>query len=700
MIVSELIERSKSRHDPIERSDAQLQLGICYHLAFGVRPDDDMCLKQLSCAASSSRVASAIEGRLKEALGRTERGKKHERLSKSIDTINDLVTYPSESFQKRVMRIQSETADHITEVLRIQKNWWEVDAALQCIGLKATNVVHYIITHHFLTESTASFHSFIAEMDYIPDEELSECLTFACKYGKFDAAILLAKRCSFFTQKDGAEPGPLHWLIAFKPEQAVHLARLLTKGSDDSISTGGICSQYINRMIDESIFFPEHCMELFGTPLHWAARTQNLQLVKALVELGADIESRWESNTFYDSDGPKQFGLSALDVALIFHCPEIVAYLLKKGAKSPVGLLGREYTPFHLITVSTQPFSRLIIHGKNHETALEETIDVLVRAGYDLNRKGPDGVELLARAWYELDQEKYILDILLKKGALADQVRIHDGQNIATRVILDCPKRLFDAWKLEAVLHLVNDLNLPDDFGRTALHYCALTGNTNMAKVLLDSGRVMVDKRSTDCNRTALIYAGLVGAPDVIKVLLQHGADIELADSSGLTALEWAIRSRKMEAITILLNHGAQSHFKSGYTILHVGIMGVSEGSRTSIVKQLIEEHPGLMRKYLETIHAELTPLQTAAYRGDVSAVKALVAFGANCKATNLLYNRPSSHRGTALEIATSSLENLDKLEREGLVPRDFFPLKESNPSTMEDLRRGLEEIKFFLSQQ
>jgi len=64
-----------------------------------------------------------------------------------------------------------------------------------------------------------------------------------------------------------------------------------------------------------------------------------------------------------------------------------------------------------------------------------------------------------------------------------------------------------------------------------------------------------------DDKKTALMYAIIKSDPDadlsIVKLLLDHGANIELKDSNGSTALLIAARQSNIETMCLLINHGA-----------------------------------------------------------------------------------------------------------------------------------------------
>jgi ankyrin repeat protein len=62
---------------------------------------------------------------------------------------------------------------------------------------------------------------------------------------------------------------------------------------------------------------------------------------------------------------------------------------------------------------------------------------------------------------------------------------------------------------------------------------------------------------STMNNATALMYQAYNGTIDGMKFLLSNGADVNLQDSNGQTAVRYAVRSREQNKLKLLSDHGA-----------------------------------------------------------------------------------------------------------------------------------------------
>jgi ankyrin repeat protein len=79
--------------------------------------------------------------------------------------------------------------------------------------------------------------------------------------------------------------------------------------------------------------------------------------------------------------------------------------------------------------------------------------------------------------------------------------------------------------------------------------------NSSRIKELVGQGEVNVNDKGV-FNLPPLLRAALYGKLEALKILLEFGADKNIRDSQGRTALELAKKYNHSEIVEILLQHG------------------------------------------------------------------------------------------------------------------------------------------------
>ncbi|HET7698662.1 MAG TPA: ankyrin repeat domain-containing protein [Vicinamibacterales bacterium] len=141
----------------------------------------------------------------------------------------------------------------------------------------------------------------------------------------------------------------------------------------------------------------------------------------------------------------------------------------------------------------------------------------------------------------------------------------------------------------------------------------------------------VLNRRGPD-GSTPLMYAALYGTAALVKQLLDAGADPNLRNHAGATALTWAVDDA--EKVRLLANAGADVDSTSDFG--RTPLMLAAQAGAAPVVKLLLERG------------AEATPaaLTGAASRGNLEAVRLLLAAGArdNNGAARLAALRANSH--------------------------------------------------------
>ena len=170
-------------------------------------------------------------------------------------------------------------------------------------------------------------------------------------------------------------------------------------------------------------------------------------------------------------------------------------------------------------------------------------------------------------------------------------------------------------------------------------------GNLAQVKKLLSEG--------ADCNvtdpkgRTALIEAAWGGYLDVVKVLIEKGADINCSDNSGFTPLMRAVEEEHVTVVNHLIQKGADINTR-GNVRGSTPLMLAAENGSVKIIEILLEHGA----KINAVDQFEETALARAYRMEQLKAVSLLESRGATRKPERSLF---SSHSDKDLRPVTKA---------------------------------------------
>jgi ankyrin repeat protein len=164
----------------------------------------------------------------------------------------------------------------------------------------------------------------------------------------------------------------------------------------------------------------------------------------------------------------------------------------------------------------------------------------LLQRGFDPNTLSPSGEHGLILAIREPSEK--VISVLIQ----------WPKTNIDSRTTKDeSPLMLAALHGMTAVcLQLIDrdaDVNKP---GWTPLHYAATNGHIDVMNLLLEHS-AYIDAESPN-GSTPLMMAALYGTGAAVKLLLDAGADPMLKNIQGMTALDFAKRGDRLDAIELL----------------------------------------------------------------------------------------------------------------------------------------------------
>ena len=165
--------------------------------------------------------------------------------------------------------------------------------------------------------------------------------------------------------------------------------------------------------------------------------------------------------------------------------------------------------------------------------------------------------------------------------------------------------------------------------GRTPLSKAAGRGHVEIVKMLLEEVHVVsaINVQETARKRTALHWAAYNGRTEVVDVLLQKGADATIEDSNGKTALAlcgqgWAKDKSgdRVPIIITLVDHDRETAANDAELMATAAIKG-----STKVIEKLLnaKAHPSKQDEH------GWTPLQLAKQYGNTDAATLLAKRGA-----------------------------------------------------------------------
>jgi uncharacterized protein len=171
------------------------------------------------------------------------------------------------------------------------------------------------------------------------------------------------------------------------------------------------------------------------------------------------------------------------------------------------------------------------------------TIKALLARGFDANTLDPQGQHGLYLAMREpslkaaqvlIDWSKTDVNILNAKGESPLMLAILKGQQEVVDQLL---KKGADVNKT----------------GWTPLHYAASSGQVTMISQLIENS-AYIDAESPN-GTTPLMMAAMYGSTAAVKLLLDEGADPQLKNQQGLSALDFAQRGKRPDAASAIGAH-------------------------------------------------------------------------------------------------------------------------------------------------
>ncbi|KAI1086827.1 hypothetical protein F5B19DRAFT_500872 [Rostrohypoxylon terebratum] len=368
-------------------------------------------------------------------------------------------------------------------------------------------------------------------------------------------------------------------------------------------------------------------LQLIGSPLTFAISVGSAKTVHDLISLGANpCLKAFAPGQFPESDHRSKW--TPIHVAVQFHCHEILPDLLKIA--SDVGF-GSE-VPYACALSFSSSLERIAMHGNNRHDALEKTISIL-KGIQDLSASAPNGMTALMQA-IDFQDTEVVSALIAVEHEVARRpffnpsnrkvfnLPIHFASQLGAR--RDVPKGIeimetIDQYSKDMISAITLDsagrttlhfavtgpskraatsilekkpdmLNIEDQYGRTALHYCYSATNVD----LLLSYNININH--TDVyGLTTLHLACFHGKLDIVRCLLEKKPLLNLKNNPYGTPLHCSIIQGSLEITVALLEAGALVNESDGMgnAPLHVA----ASFSRHSIIRLLVQHEADIRQQ-------------------------------------------------------------------------------------------------------
>jgi ankyrin repeat protein len=162
-------------------------------------------------------------------------------------------------------------------------------------------------------------------------------------------------------------------------------------------------------------------------------------------------------------------------------------------------------------------------------------------------------------------------------------------------------------------------------------------GDTDAVRALLRSDRSLVNLRDSS-GATPLMHGSLYAGEDLVKLLLDQGADPNVKNNAGATALMWGVGDARKVRLLVARGADVNARSEDGKTPL---LIAAGQSGAASIVKLLLEKGADIKARD----NNGSTALLQAAGGGDAETLRLLIARGSDV-------NAGSNGGGTALMAA------------------------------------------------
>ena len=404
------------------------------------------------------------------------------------------------------------------------------------------------------------------------------CLHLAAKGGYMDLCKWLIQNCNFSVEeRDKSGASPLHYCVSSGHFELFTYFVEIGRDSHLETNSGQNCLHFAARYGDEHLckilvkhynLDPDISDYNGKTPLHYCAQSGNYELFQYFVKLGCDIylETKERKNCLHfavesgnltfckkifedhnlNSRAEDQFGKTPVHYCL--KNDNLFRFFIKMGSY------------IYLKTNDGESFLHLAA-SNGHFHLCKKLLDSYKFNVNIINSFGISPLHYSAKKGH-LELFQYFLemggDIYLKTKA--NQNCLHFA---ALSGQVNICKMVIENYNF--------NVNITDNSGKSALHYCAESGSAELFNYLVEMGSEVLLK--TNDGQNCLHFAALKGHLDLcISLLEDYAFHVHVIDNQEVTPLHCSAQSLNFKLFMYLIENGSEIYpkTKDKTNVLHI----------------------------------------------------------------------------------------------------------------------------------